>query len=436
MATIKEVVLKHHKKTDGTYNIKYRLTHNRQTAYINSMHFVTDKQLKKNLTLKDSFLIATISGELTEYRKKISKFSHLIDQFDIKELLNLLIEDYSNEQVDFIKFGHAHIAMLRSKGHSGSANNLNTVLNSLCDYFKTDSVEITKINSFMLPEYELYLRKQRTLTRLNQFKRPVTYKVNGMSDAGVHNHLRDLRLLFNAARDKYNDEDRGIIKIRHYPFKKYKIIDAPATKKKARSIDEFIAIRDLKCLPGSRAELGRDIFMLSFYLCGMNSVDIYNYEWKGEKRVEYCRAKTTGRRQDKAFISVKLVPEAAAILRKYTGKLKTRYADAKNFNKAVNIGLARIATDLEYKALAFYDARHTVGTWARNICRCSKDDVAMALNHIDQSRKTTDVYISPDWTIVDDVQNKVLGLLKKKGLNNPNCREAEIARKSMRLITT
>jgi len=41
----------------------------------------------------------------------------------------------------------------------------------------------------------------------------------GLSDSGLHNHMRDLRVLFNAARDKYNDEDRGVIAIRHYPFR-------------------------------------------------------------------------------------------------------------------------------------------------------------------------------------------------------------------------
>jgi len=47
MATIKEVVLKHHKKEDGTYNIKYRLAHNRKITYINTNYFAGDKQLNK-----------------------------------------------------------------------------------------------------------------------------------------------------------------------------------------------------------------------------------------------------------------------------------------------------------------------------------------------------------------------------------------------------
>jgi hypothetical protein len=50
---------------------------------------------------------------------------------------------------------------------------------------------------------------------------------------------------------------------------------------------------------------------------------------------------------------------------------------------------------------------------ARNSCRMSKDDVGLALNHIDEGHRTTDIYISKDWTIVDEVQVKVITLLRR-----------------------
>jgi hypothetical protein len=84
----------------------------------------------------------------------------------------------------------------------------------------------------------------------------------------------DFRALFRAARDKYNDADRGLFKIKNYPFKRHKVIEAPMTPKRAWPIEKIRKIRDYKCIPGSRAELARDIFMLSFYLCGMNAKEI------------------------------------------------------------------------------------------------------------------------------------------------------------------
>ena len=61
--------------------------------------------------------------------------------------------------------------------------------------------------------------------------------------------------------------------------------------------------------------------------------------------------------------------------------------------------------------LSFYWARHSFGNLARNKCRKSKDDVALALNHVDQGRRTTDIYLEKDWTIVDEVQDAVIALL-------------------------
>lgn len=43
----------------------------------------------------------------------------------------------------------------------------------------------------------------------------------------------------------------------------------------------------------------------------------------------------------------------------------------------------------------------------------SKDDIALALNHVDEGNRTTDIYIAKDWKIVDDVQRKVMEKLKE-----------------------
>ena len=53
---------------------------------------------------------------------------------------------------------------------------------------------------------------------------------------------------------------------------------------------------------------------------------------------------------------------------------------------------------------------------ARNECRMSIDDIAEALNHIDNGHATTDIYLAKDWSIVDDVQFQVIQLIKQ--INN------------------
>ena len=413
MATIKEVVLKHHKKEDGTYNIKYRLTHNRKTTYINTNHFVDEKQLKKDLTVKDKFLLSVISTDVAVYRKKLLDLDHVLIHLDVKDLADRLTQVEETRVIDFIEFARQYISELQNEGRNGTAYPLATVTNSLCDYFNTQIVEIERINVLMLPDYEKYLRKERRYKRKNQFGKEVNYVSKGLSDSGLPNHMRDLRTLFNAARDNFNDEDRGLIRIKHYPFKKYKIAEAPMTGKRALNIEQINKIRRFECTPGSRAELAKDIFMLSFYLCGMNAKDIYGIKNSSivVGRINYNRSKTKTRRKDNAFISIKLIPQAALILFKHINRLPIRYADSNNFNKALSKGLKVTGDEIGINSLTMYCARHSFGSIARNQCRFSKDDVAFALNHVDQTTKTTDIYIKPDWQIIDEVQQKVISFL-------------------------
>jgi integrase len=420
MATIKEVVLKHHKKEDGTYNIKYRLTHNRKVTYINTNHFVGETQLKKDLTIKDKFLLSVIASDIAKYRVKLVEFDSLLMLLDVKDLANRLTQKGENSVINIIDFGRQYVNELKEQGRKGTAYPLLTVINSLCDYFVSQTVEIDQINSLTLPNYEKYLRKTRKFKRKNQFGKEIDYVSKGLSDSGLHNHMRDLRTLFNAARDKYNDEDRGLIRIKHYPFKKHKVLDAPMTPKRALTIEQINDIREFKCTSDSRAELAKEIFLLSFYLCGMNAKDIYNLSQSSivKNRVNYNRSKTRRRRKDGAFISVNLISEASPLLFKYINRLQDRYAESSNFNKALNKGLKEIGEAIGIPSLTMYCARHSFGSLARNECRFSKDDVAFSLNHIDHTTKTTDIYIKPDWRIIDDVQFKVVSLLNTRKDNN------------------
>jgi len=170
MATIREVVIKHHKKSDGTFNVKYRLTHRGKQVYISSPHYIIEKQLKKDLTIKDNFILTEVSLDLASYRKKLSEVGSMVDLYTAEELAKLLKNKGETPSVEFVQFSKAYIAELKKDNRKGSAANLQTVVNSLCDYFKSSVIPIENINSLMLPKYEAFLRGERKITRLNQFK--------------------------------------------------------------------------------------------------------------------------------------------------------------------------------------------------------------------------------------------------------------------------
>jgi integrase len=411
MATVSAKVFAHHQKLDGTFNVKICLCHKRVRKYIDTVHYVSRRQLDGRYHIKDNFLNRIIENSLDKYRETISQLDTKLQFFSCEDLLKYLEEN----EIDFIKFCTDHIAQLRKENRGGTANTHRTIRNSLIDYFERESVSINEIHSKMLYTYARYLKSKRTIVRKNQFGKEVKTQEEGLSESGLHNHMRDLRTLFNAACSHFNNEDLGLYRIKHYPFKKYKVGRAPLTKKRNITIEQVKLIRDCQVKPGSRAELARDLFMLSFYLCGMNAVDFYHLREKNiakRGRIDYNRAKTQGRRTDKAFISIKLIDEAKPILRKYLGTLSKRYKTYDGLDTALSAGMQKLRELTDIEEITFYWARHTFANTARNDCRMSMDDVALALNHIDEGHRTTDIYIAKDWKIVDEVQEKVVKMLK------------------------
>ena len=115
----------------------------------------------------------------------------------------------------------------------------------------------------------------------------------------------------------------------------------------------------------------------------------------------------------KPLLVSKIVDEAKPLLEKYIGKLAERYSTIGNLKKALSKEMAEICRLTGLSEVTFYWARHTFGNTARNECRMSKDDIALALNHVDEGNRTTDIYIAKDWKIVDDVQRKVISQFRR-----------------------
>ncbi|MFA6246443.1 MAG: phage integrase SAM-like domain-containing protein [Mucilaginibacter sp.] len=411
MATLSAKVFKHHKKADGTYNVKIYIYHNSVRSYMDTEHYVTDKQLKKDLQIKDTFLLSILNRTLDDYRKTISDLGPRLDLLDAHSLKDYLQK--KEDGINFLGFCQIHIDQLKANGQVKSAANYNTLRNHLVDFFESDRFQISDISVPVIKAFVRFLSSKRKVIRTNQFGRPYEFEAKGAAASSISNYLRDFSGFFTAAIHYYNKPALGYTPISYNPFLELRSVDRPETKKRNIDVEQIIKIRDCRPEESSRAELARDMFMLSFYLCGINAVDIYQGSYTiNDGRLEYNRSKTKGKRKDHAFISINIPAEAMPLILKYNGKLSKRYATITNFNKALSKGMKVICGLTGLSEVTFYWARHSFGNLARNKCRKSKDDVALALNHVDQGRKTTDIYLEKDWSIVDEVQAAVINLLR------------------------
>lgn len=423
MATLKAVVLKHQIREDKTYNVKIRVTHNRQTAYISTDHYIGTKQVTVDCKkIKDPFINDLLNIELHELRKEISKLGTNIHNYSAKTLTEYLIEVRTpgsgrgkHEIIDVLSFTEELAQTYISQNKLSSASSYRACANNIRDWTGRTSLDFKEITVKFLRGFESYLKSRED-----------------MGSRGVEANLVYLRAIFNAARNKYNDDDLDDIRIPHYPFAKYKIPKAEDPEKRSLPIQMIRKISEYSFAPrayGSktgvyRADLARDVYLLSFFLVGMNSVDLYNVKEIQNGRLVYNRTKTADRRSDRAEISIFIEPEAARLMEKYKDpsgervfNFYKRYSTHKIFNAALNTGLKEVGKFIGVPGLEFYSARHSWATIARNDCDVSKDDISLSLNHTDPDKKVTDKYLKKDWSKIDRANHKVLELYRSNTLS-------------------
>ena len=452
MATVRAVVLLHQKKEDGTWNVKIRISHKRNSAYIETYHFVTQKQLRKDFTIKDQFILTALNPILDGYRKKIGEYGDKLDFHTVTSLRDLLVNgEVRAETINFIAFGWNQVEMIRKGERKGCIGNFKSVMYGLQDFFNTDIVPITEINSKMLCKYEKHLKMPRTMMRPDQYGKMRPRYSNGVTDGGLHNHMRDLRTIFKDAVSFYNNKELGIEIIKHQPFEIYKLVEAPENIKPKLTVEQVKKIRDIRVMTfteiqqhkkairenpeyslkglvyiqqDSRAHQASELALLSFYMCGMNAVDLYHLPYADEStihRLNYNRSKTAGRRKDKAYISLPIPDQAIPFFIKYAGRLKQKYSTSLILDHALSFGMRELGQKLGIKALQFYDMRHAFADQARNICGFSTEDVGKALNHKDNANKVTDIYIAKDWKLLDKIQRAVISLYTDRIEDNGCC---------------
>lgn len=405
MATFKEYISAFNKNNQTRVTI--RVTHKREKKYIRTEIWLTKNDVTKTGKIRSTGIQDDIDTVIRGYREEIRKLGMKVNSMSVDGLVNYLTESKVDHS-DFVKFAEKKITELKANGQKGTASNYSCAINSLKKFVGRESVAFDEITANFLRDYEVYLKSSD----------PKLKKV-AVKGRAISLYTGIFRKLINDAKRDLNDEDHGIIRINISPFLKYKVPSMPETEKRALTVKQIQIIRDMQ-IPKTdvRANLARDCFMLSFYLIGMNSADMYLCNLLKKDRITYFRKKTTTRRKDKAEISLKIFPEAIPLFAKYADEDKDRvfnfyklYCSDNTFNQAINKGLKQIAKKLEFPTLQFYAARHSWATIAINECKIDKYTVHSALNHVDETMRVTDIYIKKSWENIDEANRKVLDLL-------------------------
>ena len=244
------------------------------------------------------------------------------------------------------------------------------------------------------------------------------YKAQGMSVNGIAQQLRNIRAVFNYCRKRRYTQD--------YPFLTYRIKEERVAPN-SLTVDQLRTLRDYPC--EAWQEIYRDLFMLSFYLGGVNAGDLL-----------LCKGLTNGRfvakrQKTGELIDVPVCDEAMQIIEKYKGKnymlcVMDNYKDYHDFTSRWDKALKKIGTtDIVpdrvgrrrkvvyhplFPGITTYTARYTFASIAANDLEIPTETIGKCLAHAWSKNTVTARYISDDRRKVDQAFDKVIRYVGEK----------------------
>lgn len=391
-------VVSDHKKADGTYTIRIRVTANRKSKYISTNISVSDSQLTRTGNIKDRAVLDNLDALVARMRAASADIDPFVVSMMTVDEIARYIENNQEGTFRLEFFGFAQ-KVIESKATKNTRNYYRNAVVAFAEFTGRKSMDISEITSSLMRNFEAWL---------------VAKYGKGARATGAY--PESIGHIHGQARLMYNNEETGEIKIRN-PFAYFHATRTrqPAHRNVSReTIQAFIDRRDKLTLKTDI--MSADLFLLSFALMGMNAADLYACPAPQDGILIYNRAKTASRRDDNAEMHVMIDPRIQKLFEKWADPEKRHalrlYKKIRPnvLNLELSIGLRRACKLMCIEErLTFYSARHTWATLAYS-AGVDKSIINDCLCHVDEAMKVTDIYISKDWERLWKANEAVLDL--------------------------
>jgi integrase/recombinase XerD len=398
MANIKTLLDLRRAKSDGTFNIIFRITDHKKVYTINSgvslgEHFWDEKKGQVRKIYPNAKLL---NIKLSKHFFKIEQAILLLDdEFSIEKLKAMLSGKPLDEAPEtFQVFSNRIIQQMIEANRVGNALVYQTAVNRLIAYCGKD-VSFIEVNYKLLDQYSHYLT------------------TSGLKINSVSNYFRSIRAIYNKAI-KMKVVDRSL-----YPFHDISI-KSEKTAKRAILKDDITRLLKIPLQQNSSSWRSLNYFMLSFYLRGISFTDLAYLKHSNiiDGRIEYKRRKTHQN------YSVKLFPGAESIINQMHAPgsdyllpiipfgvtedsvrakriiqqcIKTTNKYLKRFSAEVGLG----------SSVTTYSSRHSFATIAKRM-GYSNELIAEALGH-QYGNKITNIYLNTfEAKVIDEMHQHVI----------------------------
>jgi len=351
MTTFSIVIVPTKRLANGKHRIRIAVAHQAQTRYI-ATPFILDSisQLKKGRVVRHenaAQINLCLQRTINEYILILSSIKHA-NQLTCTQLIHSIQEEERKKYLTFDVIAKEFLSTLQSESRIKS--------------YKLYKTAISHFNRFLKKEHDIPLGQIRP-SHIHQYQNFLEKRE--LSGTTVRIYLTLIKVILNYA-----------IKMDYIHYKVHPFAACILPSSRIRNLDltveELKSLRDVS-LKEQNLLIVRDLFMLTYYLGGINLKDLLDYHFEENNLIlSYIRHKTYRTKHGENEIVFSIQPEAQQIISKYrTDKGFLKFGPYESYNKVYSLiyrYLSRIAREAGItSSISYYSARKSFAQHGYNI---------------------------------------------------------------------
>lgn len=351
MTTFSIVIVPTKRLANGKHRIRIAVAHQAQTRYI-ATPFILDSisQLKKGRVVRHenaAQINLCLQRTINEYILILSSIKHA-NQLTCTQLIHSIQEEERKKYLTFDVIAKEFLSTLQSESRIKS--------------YKLYKTAISHFNRFLKKEHDIPLEQIRP-SHIHQYQDFLEKRE--LSSTTVRIYLTLIKVILNYA-----------IKMDYIHYKVHPFAACILPSSRIRNLDltveELKSLRDVS-LKEQNLLIVRDLFMLTYYLGGINLKNLLDYHFEENNLIlSYIRHKTYRTKHGENEIVFSIQPEAQQIISKYrTDKGFLKFGPYESYNKVYSLiyrYLSRIAREAGItSSISYYSARKSFAQHGYNI---------------------------------------------------------------------
>lgn len=369
MATLKLTIFKAKVLKNGKHKIRIALCHKGETCYILTRYIIdSENQFKNGLIQKRpdaSMMNMHLRSLLNAYQEKLNEVQNQ-SMYTCRQLKDIISRNVrTSESSTFKSVSTEYIKELILDGRDKYASIIRLSEKYFCEFLRGD-IALMDITPELIAGFSKFLKRNKCL-----------------SVATEGTVMRHIKVIINQG------VKRRMVNYSVHPFIDY-IIPASPVREIDISLEAFNRIR-LATPKEKKYHVAHDLFCLSFYLGGINLIDLLQIDFRDTEVLEYVRTKTKNTAIGTRTISFTIPEEAKGIIKEWmnknTGKLDFGYKFSyPNFSRYLTRSLASLAKKLGItEKVVYYSARKSFAQYASEI-GIPDGIIDYCLGHSDKSK--------------------------------------------------